>query len=260
MNLRDFLSPPPGTAPGTAPGGTTAGDDSKRDFLARILGLRPFDLTGPAPGGWTGPGPHATPGDLCDATISPVVTGVVDHDLLDRLAAELLGPASPPADPGSQPADPGRPPAAAPPGPGYARELILRNALALLSGPAGLASRLRTGRLTGPAASVSLPLDVGTATDTIPPHLRRAVILRDRHCAFPGCDQPPAACQVHHIIPRRQGGPTSLSNLLLTCSFHHLIAIHQWGWTLVLSADGSTAAISPDRSRTLRSHGPPQAA
>ncbi len=45
---------------------------------------------------------------------------------------------------------------------------------ALLSGPAGLASRLRTTRLTGPAASISLPLDCGTATDTIPAHMRRA--------------------------------------------------------------------------------------
>jgi hypothetical protein len=133
-------------------------------------------------------------------------------------------------------------------------------AVALLSGPAGLASRLRTTRLTGPAAAISLPLDVGTATDTIPPHLRRAVIHRDQHCAFPGCTQPPAASQVHHIIPRSEGGPTSLTNLLLTCTFHHLIAIHQWGWTVVLNADGTKTAISPNRTRTLHSHSPPHAA
>jgi hypothetical protein len=42
------------------------------------------------------------------------------------------------------------------------------------SAPGGLASVLRTG--TPAAASISLPLDVGTATDTIPPHLRRAII------------------------------------------------------------------------------------
>jgi hypothetical protein len=28
-----------------------------------------------------------------------------------------------------------------------------------------------------------------------------------RHCRFPGCDQPVAACQPHHITPRAQGGP-----------------------------------------------------
>jgi hypothetical protein len=47
---------------------------------------------------------------------------------------------------------------------------------------------------------VSLPLDVGAATDTIPANLRRAVIVRDRHCRFPGCHQPAVACQPHHII------------------------------------------------------------
>jgi hypothetical protein len=63
------------------------------------------------------------------------------------------------------------------------RELLLSHAVALLSGPGGLASVLRTGTLPRPAGSVSLPLDIGTATDTIPPHLRRAVIARDKHCA-----------------------------------------------------------------------------
>ena len=208
ITLRDFLNPPTGQPGPASNGGGTEGtplapggalhDDTKRDYLAKILGLRPFDLTGPAPG-WTGPGPLATHGDLCDATIVPIVTGHADHDLLDHLAADLLQRLSPPGTVRQrriQPADPA-----------YARELILRNAVALLSGPAGLAARLRASRLTGPGASISLPLDIGTATDTIPPHLRRAVILRDTHCAFPGCDQPPAACQVHHIVPRSQRRP-----------------------------------------------------
>jgi hypothetical protein len=42
----------------------------------------------------------------------------------------------------------------------------------------GYGGYLRTGLLDGPAASVSLPLDVGAATETIPAHLRRAVIAR----------------------------------------------------------------------------------
>ena len=85
---------------------------------------------------------------------------------------------------------------------------MLRHAADMLSGPAGLAAFLRTGLLDGPAASISLPLDVGRATDEIPAHLRRAVIARDKHCGFPGCTQPPEACQVHHLIPKAQGGPT----------------------------------------------------
>ena len=101
------------------------------------------------------------------------MTGRVDHDLLDRLAARLASQAG---------GSPG----------GMSRQVILAHAIGLLSGPGGLASLLRTGTLAGPAASVSLPLDLGTPTETIPPHLRRAVTARDRHCRFPGCDQPPA--------------------------------------------------------------------
>ncbi|HVB43417.1 MAG TPA: DUF222 domain-containing protein [Streptosporangiaceae bacterium] len=181
-------------------------------------------------------GPAAGPGYDCDASVAPIVTGRVDHELLDKLAARLTGDQA------------------------AAGDLILQHAVALLSGPGGLASWLRTGTLPRPAASVSLPLDVGAVTETIPAHLRRAVIARDKHCAAPGCDQPPAACQVHHIVPRSEGGATKLTNLLLLCSFHHLILVHRWGWTISLNADGTTTAASPDGSRVLRSHSPPAAA
>ena len=127
----------------------------------------------------------------------------------------------------------------------------------MLSGPGGLAAFLRTRLLGGEFPAVSLPLDVGAATPTVPGHLRRAVITRDRHCAFPGCTQPPPACQVHHLRPRADGGPTRLDNLVLLCAFHHLIAVHQWGWDLTLHPDGTVTARSPDRKRTLHSHGPP---
>ena len=189
---------------------------------------------------WQGSGepasadPVAWPGAECDAQIAPVVTGHVDHDLLDRLAAGLAqrtGAAS--------------------------REQILATAVALLSGPGRLASVLRTGTVPGPAASVSLPLDLGKPTEVIPPHLRRAVILRDKQCAAPGCDRPPSACQVHHIMPRAQGGPTRLTNLLLLCTFHHEILVHRWGWTICLNADGTTTMTSPGGRRVYNSHAPP---
>jgi len=209
----------------------------------------------------------AGPGDDCDAQIVPVVTGRVDPGVLDRLAAALLhrtpaaptGPDQPgPATPATsdQPGDAARRARAE----RSARQMILAAAADLLSGPGGLASWLRTRLLPGTVTSVSLPLDVGTATDTIPVHLRRAVAVRDRGCRFPGCDQPVAACQPHHIIPRAQGGPTSLANLLLCCTFHHLIAIHRWGWGITLHPDGTVTATSPDGSKTLHSHGPPPAA
>ncbi|HEY2127685.1 MAG TPA: HNH endonuclease, partial [Streptosporangiaceae bacterium] len=54
-----------------------------------------------------------------------------------------------------------------------------------------------------------------------------------------------SASQVHHLRPKAKGGKTTLTNLVLLCAFHHLIAVHQWGWTLTLNADGTTTATSP---------------
>ena len=151
------------------------------------------------------------------------------------------------------------------------RRALLAVAADALSGPGGLAAQLRAALLrTGPdrgllgldrepLASVSLPLDLGPAAETIPAHLRRAVTARHPHCAFPGCAQPTSVCDIHHIIPRSRGGPTSLDNLITMCVFHHKIVIHRWGWTIRLSPDGTTTAISPD-GRILHSHSPPSQA
>jgi hypothetical protein len=45
--------------------------------------------------------------------------------------------------------------------------------------------------------------------------------------------------------------------MLLLCSFHHLIAVHRWGWKIALNPDGTVTATSPDASRVLHSHSPP---
>jgi hypothetical protein len=137
------------------------------------------------------------------------------------------------------------------------RRALLALATGALSGPGGLAAQLRTTLDSAPLTSTSLPLDVGAATETIPAHLRRAVTTRHPHCAFPGCDQPATVCDIHHIIPRARGGATSLPNLVPLCAFHHLTAIHRWGWALALHPDGTTTATSPDGKRTLHSHPPP---
>ena len=39
--------------------------------------------------------------------------------------------------------------------------------------------------------------------------------------------------------------------------FHHQVAIHRWGWTLVLNPDGTTTAWNKDKTKVLHSHGPP---
>jgi len=225
----------------------------------------------------------------CDAIITPVVTGDVDPGVLDdlvRLCVQLdrldhgtatdgvdiaadgasesdlcdtdADPTSP-RPPGTESAD-RELPADVPPGllsREALRKAIIGAAADLLSGPGGLASFLRTRQLGARLAGPSLPLDIGFSK-AIPPGIRNAVILRDRRCRWPGgCNQPAAACEVHHVKHIAHGGPTSLTDCVLLCWYHHQIVIHRWGWTLVLSKDGTTTAWNPDRTKVVHSHGPP---
>jgi hypothetical protein len=228
----------------------------------------------------------------CDAQITPIVTGDVDPGALDDLVAlclQLAGhgthcaprPAPDPApDPGPDsspavqpsPASPDPPPAASDPDlePGPSgldqlstlsreaiRQAIIGKAADLLSGPGGLASFLRTRQLGARLAGPSLPLDIGYSS-AIPAAIRAAVILRGQRCRWAGgCNQPAVACEVHHVKHKAHGGPTSVKECVLLCSFHHQVVIHRWGWTLVLNRDGTTTAWNPDRTKVLHSHGPP---
>ncbi|HEX4103798.1 MAG TPA: DUF222 domain-containing protein, partial [Pseudonocardiaceae bacterium] len=58
----------------------------------------------------------------------------------------------------------------------------------------------------------SEPLDVGRALRTVPLSIRRALVARDRGCAFPGCDRPPGMCQAHHCRHWIDNGETSVEN------------------------------------------------
>lgn len=79
----------------------------------------------------------------------------------------------------------------------------------------------------------SEPLDIGRTNYTVPIAIRRALILRDRGCAFPGCHRPHHWCHAHHIISWADGGPTSLDNLALLCGRHHRLIHHsQWQCTI----------------------------
>src|SRR5450432_1165052 len=84
--------------------------------------------------------------------------------------------------------------------------------------------------------SAGQPLDVGRATRSIPPAIRRALIARDQGCAFPGCDRPPSWCEAHHRIHWADGGPTSICNLCLLCGRHH-DAVHHDGWSITMIDD-----------------------
>ena len=215
-------------------------------------------ITGGDGGAWlTG---NAARGAACDALTVPVVTGTVNPAVLDRLVGLCLTLAG---------HGRCRPDGSAAPLPGtgsglteHARAMLQRAiigaAVDLVSGPGGLASVLRTGLLGARLAGPSLPLDVGYA-ETVPAGIRQAVMLRaGGHCEWSGgCWIPASACHVHHVIRKADGGKTSVKECALLCSFHHLVAVHRWGWKLIVNLDGTTTAWSPDRSKVLHSHGPP---
>ncbi|KDN16953.1 HNH endonuclease signature motif containing protein [Amycolatopsis rifamycinica] len=100
----------------------------------------------------------------------------------------------------------------------------------------------------------SEPLNLGRLRRLISAGLRRALFLRDRGCAFPGCHRPPRHCQGHHIRHWADGGLTDLGNLVLMCAHHHRL-LHRSGWEVRIAADGLPEFLPPvfiDRRRKPR--------
>ncbi|MGC4865270.1 DUF222 domain-containing protein [Micromonospora sp. DT53] len=87
-------------------------------------------------------------------------------------------------------------------------------------------------------------LDVGRQRRLITGPLRRALVLRDRGCAFPGCDRPPRWCHAHHIHHWADGGTTNLANAVLLCGHHHR-HLHHSDWTVQLGRDGHPEFVPP---------------
>ncbi|MET7948521.1 DUF222 domain-containing protein [Micromonospora sp. NPDC005324] len=92
--------------------------------------------------------------------------------------------------------------------------------------------------------STGQPLDVGRQRRLVTGPLRRALVLRDRGCAFPGCDRPPRWCDAHHIQHWADGGDTSLTNAVLLCGHHHR-HLHRHNWAVRLAGDGHPEFIPP---------------
>ncbi len=196
----------------------------------------------------------------CDAQAVPVVTGTMDPGVIDQMIALARTAAEAAGDDEAHAAGAG--PAAARSGAlspeawRALRHALARLAIDLVSGPVGIAAVLRQGLLDKPCNTPSLPLDIGYS-DSIPAHIRRAVLLRDKRCAWPRCGRPAVYCDVHHLRHKQDGGETSIENLALVCQFHHDVCIHRRGWQLILHPDGTTEARSPDGRQVLRSHAPP---
>jgi Domain of unknown function DUF222. len=92
--------------------------------------------------------------------------------------------------------------------------------------------------VTGPD---SLPLDVGRSRRAFPPAIRRAIVVRDGHCRWPGCERPPGWCEAHHHEPWEVGGETKIGMGYLACSHHHHFIHAHPDWNFLW--DGHTLRV-----------------
>jgi hypothetical protein len=170
----------------------------------------------------------------CDAAMAPIVTGDVNPAALDdlvRLSVQLDRLRHHPRT-GHDDASTGADDDQDAPAPDTTQawealeRAIIGKAADLMSGPGGLASFLMGIWQVTAAPAARHP--AGRAEPAAGHRLRRdhpgrnAVILRDKRCRWTGrCNQPAAACQVHHVKHKKNGGATSVKDCVLLCFFHH---------------------------------------
>ena len=100
------------------------------------------------------------------------------------------------------------------------------------------------GAITRITGLGELEQEITHAGRSIPPATRRALVARDHHCVFPGCDRPAPWCDGHHLVHWADGGPTKLDNLGLVCGTHHR-KVHEEGWKLRREKEGRWVATPP---------------
>jgi hypothetical protein len=100
----------------------------------------------------------------------------------------------------------------------------------------------------------SMVIDVGRATRTVSPPMRRALRVRDKGCRFTGCDRQVNWTNPHHIVAWSRGGPNNLPNMVLLCFFHHRL-VHEGGWQVIKSGR-EFQFLPPERVVMRRARGP----
>lgn len=102
--------------------------------------------------------------------------------------------------------------------------LSVRQAVGMSRGRSWFVSALRDGREE--LRRIDVDGDSGTGRG-VPRRLASAVqrlvlyAAGDGGCTHPGCEQPAARCQAHHVVEYARGGPTTVANLALVCPTHH---------------------------------------
>lgn len=111
---------------------------------------------------------------------------------------------------------------------------------------------LEQGELTALVAWHGEPLIATSPTRFATAEQRRALLVRDRHCQYPGC-RCDTGLIAHHIRYYEHHGPTKLDNLVLVCKRHHRV-VHRYALRIEREAPHGT---SPPRWRFTTSTGGP---
>jgi len=70
-------------------------------------------------------------------------------------------------------------------------------------------------------------VEIGITTRLFTGATRRAIELRDQICTHEYCDVPADKCQIDHIVPASQGGPSTQENSQVHCGFHNRLRIQR---------------------------------
>ncbi len=102
--------------------------------------------------------------------------------------------------------------------------------------PDAMVESLRAQAAVEPVASAGgAPVGRGPKATALPLRITRAVVLRDGHCRWPGCERR-TGLQVHHLVPRSWGGSDALANLAAVCTGggtdHHARLVPHGAWIL----------------------------
>lgn len=121
--------------------------------------------------------------------------------------------------------------------------------------PHGLLARIACSSqlariIFGPGSTI---LDSGRETRIFTAAQTRAIIARDRHCRYPGCQEPPGRGEIHHSLWwGKHQGPTNADHGILLCWHHHTL-VHTRDITIArvngqwIFTDRHGHPISPDR-------------
>jgi hypothetical protein len=73
-------------------------------------------------------------------------------------------------------------------------------------------------------------LNLGRKHRVVSPQLKKALLVRDRSCRFPGCTHE-KYLDAHHVEHWADGGETNLENTLLLCDSHHRL-LHEGAYAI----------------------------